>query len=176
MRRQPIRKLFVAILPLLTLMWVLAAACGGPPGQEATPTPSAATETPDSSKPGMVLRDSPIQSTQVRVSESDPQEYSLVVISTLPMGSSCSEFNGYEIKRAFAGLVDVQITHFEVDASQVDQPVECTADLPIIETHIPLGTASDLEAGYTVKVNGEISAEFLVRDPEGPKMTVAPAP
>ena len=73
----------------------------------------------------------------------------------------------------FSGLVDVQITHFEVDTSQVDQPVECTADLPIIETEIPLGIASDLEAGYTVKVNGQISAEFLVRDPEGPKMTVA---
>ena len=131
----------ITILPIIVLLLTLTLACAVV-STTATPTQPLATETPDSSKPGMVLKDSPIQSTQVRVSESDPQEYSLVVISTLPMGSSCSEFNGYEIKRAFAGLVDVQITHFEVDASQVDQPVECTADLPIIETHIPLGTAA----------------------------------
>ena len=165
----------ITILPIIVLLLTLTLACAVV-STTATPTQPLATDIPDSSKPGMVLLDSPIQSTQVKVSQSDPQEYSLIVISTLPMGSSCSEFNGYEIKRMFSGLVDVQITHFEVDTSQVDQPVECTADLPIIETEIPLGIGSDLEPGYAVRVNGEISAQFLVQDPEGPRMTVAPAP
>ena len=169
------RKFVPTVLPIIALLLIFTLACAVV-STTPTPTQTVITNMPDSSPAGMVLRDSPIQSTRVKVSESDPQEYSLVVTSTLPMGSSCSEFNGYEVKRVFSGLVDVQITHFEVDTSQVDQPVECTADLPIIETHIPLGIASDLEPGYAVKVNGEFSAQFLVQDPEGPKMTVAPAP
>ena len=121
------RKFMPIILPVIAPLLILTLACTTV-STSPTPTRPVVNDRPDTSPAGMVLRDSPIRSTQVKVSESDPQEYSLVVTSTLPMGSSCSEFNGYEVKRMFSGLVDVQITHFEVDASQVDQPVECTAE------------------------------------------------
>ena len=48
------------------------------------------------------------------------------------------------------------VTHHEV----ADQEVVCTADFPIIETSVPLG--SDFESGeeYIVRVNTDITVPF----------------
>ncbi len=98
---------------------------------------------------------------QVVVSESDPPQYSLNVVSSLPRGSSCSEFSGYDIARRFAGRIEVTVTHLEVAPGAV---VPRTADLPVVSTKIPLG--SDLTAGdsYIVVVNEDVTNSFLARD------------
>ena len=104
---------------------------------------------------------SPVETVEVVVSESDPAQYSLTVISRLPLGSSCSAFNGYDIARLFAGRIEVNVTHLAVAPSEV---VECTAGLPVVNTELPLG--SDLTAGetYTVVVNDRVTNSFLARD------------
>ena len=45
-------------------------------------------------------------------------------------------FNGYEVRREEPTRIDVELTHHEV----ADPFVVCTADFPILETLIPLGT------------------------------------
>ena len=101
----------------------------------------------------MVQKESPIQS--VAVDEIDGS-YLLVVVSTLPLGSACSKFDGYDINRRFFDRVEVTVTHLEIMA----QNVPCTTDLPILETVIPLG--DDFESGrtYTVSANGK-EASFV---------------
>jgi hypothetical protein len=103
----------------------------------------------------MVQKESPIQS--VAVDEIDGS-YLLVVVSTLPLGSACSKFDGYDINRRFFDRVEVTVTHLEITA----QNVPCTTDLPILETVIPLD--DDFESGrtYTVSANGK-EASFVAR-------------
>ena len=106
-----------------------------------------------------VIAESPVDSAEVVISESTPPEYGLRIVSGLPKGSSCSWFNGYEIRRGETDRIDVVVTHHEV----ADQMVICTADYPAVETFVPLGT--DFEAGveYTVSVNSETDRSFVVR-------------
>ena len=44
------------------------------------------------------ITESPIQSAEIMVLESAPPQYQLRVVSGLPRGSGCSQFNGYEIR------------------------------------------------------------------------------
>ena len=106
-----------------------------------------------------VVNTSPIETVEVLVLESDPPQYSLSVVSRLPAGSSCSAFNGYDIVRRFAGRIEVTVTDLRVAPGQV---VPCTADLPVVNTEIPLG--SDLTSGetYTVVVNDEVTKSLTV--------------
>lgn len=96
---------------------------------------------------GMTEQESPIE--MIEILESDG-EYTLNVISRLPLGSSCSRFNRYTVNTRFAEQIEVSLSHLQVTADNVP----CTADLPVVVTSIPLG--SDFEAGrtYTVVVNG----------------------
>ena len=100
---------------------------------------------------------SPIESVEVMPLESDPPQYQLHVVSGMPKGSGCSQFNGYEIQRRESNRIDVAITHHEV----ADPFVACTADYPVVETLVPLG--SDFEPGvdYTVSVNSETTRSFV---------------
>ena len=102
---------------------------------------------------------SPIEKIEVVALEGAPLQYELRVVSGLPKGSSCSRFNGYEIRRTEPDKIDVSVTHHEV----ADPFVVCTADYPTLETTIPLG--SDFEPGqeYTVSVNSDTSQTFLAR-------------
>ena len=95
--------------------------------------------------------DSPIRSVEVDVLESSPPQYEVSVVSTLPLGSSCSTFNGYDIDRRGGNEIHVTVTHLEV----LQKNLPCTRDLPALDTQIPLG--SDFTPGeeYTVIVNGE---------------------
>ena len=108
-----------------------------------------------------VLETSPIETVEVAVSDSEPPQYSLSVVSRLPRGSSCSEFNGYGIARRFAGRIEVTVTHLEVPPGQV---APCTADLPVVSTDIPLGSSLAAGETYTVVVNGEVTNSFIARD------------
>ena len=102
------------------------------------------------------IAESPVDMAEVETLESDPPQYQLRVISRLPKGSSCSQFNGYEIRRREQDRIDVVITHHEV----TDPQAACTRDLPVVETTVPLG--SDFEQGveYTVSVNSETAGTF----------------
>ena len=86
-----------------------------------------------------------------------PTAYDLQVVSGLPKGSGCSQFNGYEIVRRDPHHIEVLVTHHE----NVEPDVVCTADFPIIETTVPLG--SDFEPGeeYTVTVNSDVTVSFV---------------
>jgi hypothetical protein len=119
----------------------------------------------------MALADSPIERVEVVVSGSNPPEYSLQVISKLPLGSSCSKFNGYNLLRRGHVFIDVTITHLEVT-----EIVPCTRDLPVVTTEIPLGTEFAAGESYKVIVNGEVTNSFLGRDPEGRAVVVKESP
>ena len=105
------------------------------------------------------IAESPIENMEVLVLESHPPQYQLRVVSGMPTGSSCSQFNGYEIRRPESNRIDVTVTHHQVS----DPDVVCTADYPIIETIVPLG--ADLEPGveYTVSVNSGDTQRFVAQ-------------
>lgn len=105
------------------------------------------------------IDESPVQSVEVVPAESEPSAYEARVVSGMPRGSGCSQFNGYEIRGAEPYRIDVLVTHHEV----ADPDVVCTADFPIIESAIPLG--ADFEPGkeYTVSVNSDATTSFVAR-------------
>ena len=97
----------------------------------------------------MVEKESPIDSVDV------DGDHTLTVVSRLPMGSSCSRFNGYEIDRRFFDRIEVKVTHMEV----AEDNVPCT---PVVVTEIPLGENFEAGRTYTVFVNDE-STTFTVK-------------
>ncbi len=103
-----------------------------------------------------IIAESPIERAEIMVLESAPPQYQLRVVSGLPKGSGCSQFNGYEIRRSESNDIEVIVTHHEV----ADRMVMCTADFPIVETFVPLG--SDFVSGekYTVRVNSDKVTSF----------------
>ena len=114
--------------------------------------------------PGPDLRDtfiaeSPIESIEVDVLESAPPQYQLRIVSGLPRGSSCSRFNGYEVRRGAPDTIEVAITHHEV----ADRLVACTADYPSVETVVPLGSGFEPGEEYEVRVNGDKSTSFVAQ-------------
>ena len=94
----------------------------------------------------MVGEVSPIA--QVGISEEE-DGYLLSIGSRLPVGSSCSRFDGYQINRRFNERIEVTVTHLEV----AEENVPCTDDLPAISTEIPLGDGFESGHTYTVSVN-----------------------
>ena len=119
----------------------------------------------------MAVAESPIERVEVEVSDANPPEYSLQVISRLPLGSSCSKFNGYDLSRRGAAIINVTVTHLEVT-----EIMPCTDDLPVAMTEIPLGTGFAAGESYKVVVNGEVTNSFVGRDPEGRKIMVTASP
>ena len=114
---------------------------------------------PETSLRDTFIAESPIESVEVMTLESAPPQYQLRVVSGMPKGSGCSQFNGYEIRRRESNRIDVAITHHQV----ADTFVICTADYPIVETTVTLG--SDFEPGmeYTVSVNSDTTRSFVAR-------------
>ncbi len=96
----------------------------------------------------MVEKESPIE--YIEVTEADG-EYLLTIVFRLPLGSSCSRFNGYQIDQRFAERIQVTVTHRQVPDGYLGP---CTDDLPAVFTEIIVG--SDFADGqtYTVSVNG----------------------
>lgn len=119
----------------------------------------------------MAVAESPIERVEVAVSDSNPPEYTLRVVSRLPLGSSCSKFNGYDLSRRGAVIVDVTVTHLEVT-----EIVPCTRDLPVVMHEIPLGTEFTSGESYKVIVNGEVTNSFVGRDPVGRAVVVKESP
>ena len=110
------------------------------------------------------IAESPIELAEVVILESAPPQYQLRVLSALAKGSSCSQFNGYEIRRRDAGRIEVVITYHQIADPVVPfTAVPCTADRPIVETDVPLG--SDFEPGveYTVTVNTDTTTSFVAQ-------------
>ena len=109
--------------------------------------------------PHSFVDQSVVQSVEVTDVEGAPSEYQLRIVSGMPRGSGCSQFNGYEIRRSQSDKIEVTVTHHEV----ADPDVFCTDDFPIVETIVPLG--SDFESGveYTVSVNSDKTASFEAR-------------
>ena len=105
-----------------------------------------------------IIAESPIETAEL-VKSDGPAGHSLRVVSRLPKGSRCSPFDGYEIKRGDDNTIDVVVTHREV----VEGPIPCTADLPVVETLVPLGGDFDPGAEYTVSVNSERVGSFVAR-------------
>ena len=106
-----------------------------------------------------VIARSPVQSAEVAISESPPHQHTLRVVSGLPKGSGCSQVNGFEIQRIAPRSLDLEITHHEV----ADPQVVCTADFPIVETDVPLGSDFEPGAEYTVNINDDTTVTFVAR-------------
>ena len=105
------------------------------------------------------LVESPIESAEIMVLERDPREYQLRIVSAMQHGSSCSQFNGYEIRRIESNSISVIVTHHHVAAKNVI----CTTDYPIVETIVPLGSEFEPGMEYTVSVNGDTITSFVAR-------------
>ena len=118
---------------------------------------AAAFTLPDPALGHSAIASSPVEHAEVAQRAGSPAAYDLQVVSGLPKGSSCSQFNGYEIVRRDPHRIEVLVTHHE----NVEPDVACTADFPIIETTVPLG--SDFEPGeeYTVTVNSDVTVSFV---------------
>ena len=113
-------------------------------------------------RPGLrdsFIAESPIVNAEIMVLESAPPQYQLNVVSRLPAGSSCSQFDGYEIRRGESNEIEVVVTHHQV----ADPKAICTRDYPAVETVVPLG--SDFEPGekYTVRVNSDTVTSFVAQ-------------
>ena len=96
--------------------------------------------------PGMVQALAPIESVDVLVLESFPQQYMLAVVSGLPNG--CASFAGNRIERE-GDTIRVEIFNWKPG----DEDIACTEEYRTVETNISLG--SDFVSGtmYTVSVN-----------------------
>ncbi len=105
------------------------------------------------------IAESPIESVEVMTLESHPPQYQLRVVSGMPKGSSCSQFNGYEIRRPEPNNIEVAITHHQVS----DPDVACTADYPMVETVVPLGSDFEPGAEYAVRVNSGNAQKFVAQ-------------
>ena len=101
--------------------------------------------------------ESPIQSAEVAILESFPPQYQLRVVSGLPKGSGCSQFNGYEVRRRESNEIEVVVTHHKV----ADQLVVCTADFPVVEANVPLGSGFEPGEEYTDRVNSDTATSFV---------------
>ena len=113
---------------------------------------------PDDGFPHPVIAPSLVDTVEL-VMESAPAQYSLRVVSGMPKGSGCSQSNGYRIKRAQLTEIEVEVTHHEV----ADQFVICTADFPVVETSIPLGSGFETGVEYTIIVNNDITETFTAQ-------------
>ncbi len=118
---------------------------------------AAAFTLPDPALGHSAIASSPVERADVAQREGSPAAYDLQVVSGLPKGSGCSQFNGYEIVRRDPYQIEVLVTHHE----NVEPDVVCTADFPVIETTVPLG--ADFEPGqeYTVTVNSDVTVSFI---------------
>ena len=105
------------------------------------------------------IAESPIESVEILSPAGDDLQHKLRVLSGMPRGSGCSQFNGYEIGPRQDETILMAITHHEAAVPFV----VCTADYPVVETIVPLG--SDFEAGaeYSVTVNSETTRTFTAR-------------
>ena len=111
-----------------------------------------------------VIAESPIELAEVVILESSPPQYQLRVLSALAKGSSCSQFNGYEIRRTDAGRIEVVITYHQIADPVVPfTAVPCTADYPIVETNVPLGSGFEPGVEYTVTVNTDTTTSFVAQ-------------
>ena len=114
---------------------------------------------PDLEFPDSFITESKVESVEVLTLESLPPHYELRVVFGFPKGSGCSRFNGYKIRRSDPTRIDVAITHHEV----ADPFVACTADYPISEVAVPLGSGFDSGLEYTVNVNSDATETFIAR-------------
>ena len=114
---------------------------------------------PEADFPHSVVAPSPIERAEITILESFPPQYQLHVVSGMPKGSGCSRFNGYQIDRTDPTNVVVEVTHHEV----ADDFVICTADFPILETAIPLGSKFESGVEYTVVVNEDTEVSFVAQ-------------
>ena len=107
----------------------------------------------------MIKARSPIEGVEVEFMDSNPHEYGLVVVSQLPLGSSCSQINGYDVSRPSEVLMRVNTTNLEV----TEENVPCTKDLPVVETIIPLCVDFISCQGYTVAIGDEDFITFIAQ-------------
>lgn len=112
---------------------------------------------PEPSLGHSAIAESPVERAEVVQSTGVPGGYDLRIVSGLPKGSACSQFNGYEIVRREPYRIDIVLTHHE----NVEPDVVCTADFPIIETTVPLGAGFEPGEEYTVTVNSDLAVAFV---------------
>ena len=128
----------------------------------------AAPSEPTPPEPKMVDTPAPIESVNVAVSDSNPPEYTLQIVSGLPSG--CVEFKEYVTSRQ-GNTVTVTVTNLKPA-----DPVPCTTNYGYHQSEVALGSDLTPGEGYTVVLNGEVTNSFTARDPEGPEMITKESP
>ncbi len=81
--------------------------------------------------------------------------YRVRIVSGRPSGS-CTQYNGYEVRREQPGTIDIAVTHHQV----ADPQAICTRDYPVEETLVPLHMGLASGEQYTVRINGDTEVSF----------------
>ena len=89
----------------------------------------------------------------------DQFQYELRVVSGMPKGSGCSQFNDYEICRTESNRIDVVVAHHQI----ADPDIVCIADYSTVETQVPLGSDFEPGAEHTVTVNSDTTTSFIAQ-------------
>ena len=133
-----------------------------------TQTPPAQPDAPGPSQPGMVETPAPIDGVELVVSEDDPPQYTLEIVSGLPSG--CVKFGGYSVSQE-ANTIHVTVTNL-IPTS----PAPCTMIYGTFEGQADLGSDFIPGESYTIVVNGKTTNSFIARSPEGEKMAQTQSP
>ena len=76
-----------------------------------------------------------------------------------PRAAAAPKFHGYEVRRRESNEIEVVVTHHKV----ADQLVVCTADFPIVEANVPLGSGFEPGEEYTARVNSDTATSFVAQ-------------
>ncbi len=136
MSTPPVAKQLVAIAAAFTLVALVALLAACSPAEPAPPNGAAPVRVP-----------APIENFSLRVAESAPPQYFLIVRSGLPNG--CVKFGDYALARE-GTTIRVPVTNLQ----PADKNVMCAQVYGIVETNIPLGAEFEPGRSYTFVVNG----------------------
>ena len=119
--------------------------------ESATPIPTQQSATPGDVQ--MVKLPAPIESIEIHIAESDPEQYFVGIVSGLPSG--CAEFDSHEETRS-GDTITITVSNREPAPGSL---IACTADYRYHELNVPLGIEFESGVEYTVNVN-DMSTTF----------------
>ena len=126
----------------------------------------------------------PIESVQIMVLESFPEQYVVQVVSGLPSG--CAAFSHSEVSQD-GSEISIEIYN-TVPSPEQSAVISCLAIYGLHDENVALGSDFDRDTQYTITVNGEAAGFFkagvsgtiptdpISIDPDGPGFVVEPAP
>ena len=153
----------IVILAAVSILALVVVACGtdedsliprGNDGVGSQPTQSPTTQQPIDEPYDTVEVLAPIESVQILVLESYPEQFVVQVISGIPNG--CAAYSRYEVTQ---DGTDIKIAVYNTQPAP-DVLLACTAIYGLNEVDIPLGSEFERGTTYSVHVNDRPAEKF----------------